>query len=138
LENPSTYVAFAESEMSEIDFLSEIGRRTGCGMLLDVNNVFIASTNQQRDPYGYIDAFPLDIVGEIHLAGHDEQSDDHGAPLLIDTHDRPIIDQVWDLYAHTIKRGGAKPTLIEWDANVPEWQVLADEAVLANAVLVQV
>lgn len=136
LENPATYVAFAESDMSEVDFLTEIAARTGCGLLLDVNNVFVASTNQGRDPYAYIDAFPLSHVGEIHLAGHDAQEDDVGAPLLIDTHDRKVIDQVWDLYGHVIARGGAKPTLIEWDANVPDWSVLEAEAALADALLV--
>ena len=135
LENPSTYVVFAESEMSEIEFLREIVARTGCGLLLDVNNVWVASTNQKRDPYAYIDAFPLDHVWEIHLAGHDEQADDHGAALLIDTHDRPVIDQVWELYAHTIRRAGPKPVLIEWDANVPDWEVLRGEAALAAKVL---
>jgi uncharacterized protein len=135
LENPSTYVAFAESEMSETDFLSAIAARTGCGLLLDVNNVWVASTNQKRDPYAYIDSFPLDHVGEIHLAGHDEQSDDHGAALLIDTHDRPIIDQVWDLYAHTIRQAEPKPVLIEWDANIPAWEVLRGEAASAAKVL---
>ena len=136
LENPSNYLAFSESEMTEIEFLSGIAKRTGCGLLLDVNNVFITATNQQIDPFGYIDAFPLDLVGEIHLAGHDEQEDSHGAPLLIDTHDRPVIEQVWDLYAHTIRKGGAKPTLIEWDANVPTWAVLEAEAALAGQILV--
>ncbi len=86
LENPSTYLAFAESEMAEVEFLAEIARRTGCGLLLDVNNVFVSATNQQTDPISYIDAFPLAEVGEIHLGGHDEDADETGAPLLIDSH----------------------------------------------------
>ena len=135
LENPSTYLAFAETEMAETDFLREIARRTGCGLLLDVNNVFVSATNQQTDPNAYIDAFPLDLVGEIHLGGHDEDADDHGAPLLIDSHGHAVVDPVWRLYAHTIAKGGAKPTLIEWDNDVPDWPVLASEAARAAAIL---
>ncbi len=137
LENPSTYLAFSESDMLEVDFLSEIATRTGCGLLFDVNNVFVSATNQQTDPLSYIDAFPLDKVGEIHLGGHDEDEDDHGARLLIDSHGKPVVDPVWALYDHTIARGGAKPTLIEWDTDVPEWRVLAAEAARANAALAQ-
>lgn len=135
LENPSTYLAFAESEMDEVSFLREISRRTGCGLLLDVNNVFVSATNQQTDPRAYIDAFPLDRVGEIHLGGHEAETDDQGAPLLIDSHDAAVADPVWALYAHTIARGGARPTLIEWDADIPDWPVLSDEARQAAMVL---
>ncbi len=137
LENPSTYLAFSESDMLEVDFLSEIATRTGCGLLFDVNNVFVSATNQQTDPLSYIDAFPLDKVGEIHLGGHDEDEDDHGATLLIDSHGKPVVDPVWALYDHTIARGGAKPTLIEWDNDVPEWPVLAAEAARAETALAQ-
>lgn len=135
LENPSTYLAFAESDWGEVDFLAEISRRTGCGLLLDVNNVFVSATNQQTDPRAYIDAFPMAEVGEIHLGGHDEDHDDHGAPLLIDSHGTPITDPVWALYAHAIARGGPRPTLIEWDNDVPDWPVLEAEAARAGAVL---
>ncbi|WP_127560839.1 DUF692 domain-containing protein [Nioella ostreopsis] len=135
LENPSTYLAFAESTMDEVTFLSEIAKRTGCGLLLDVNNVFVSATNQTWDPVAYIDAFPLAQVGEIHLGGHDEDEDEHGAPLLIDSHGREVVDPVWALYAHTIARGGAKPTLIEWDNNVPDFPVLEAEAARADAIL---
>ena len=135
LENPSTYLAFAESQMAEIDFLAEIVKRTGCGLLLDVNNVFVSATNQQTDPVSYINAFPMDHVGEIHLGGHDEDEDDHGAPLLIDSHGREVVDPVWALYDHTISVSGPRPTLIEWDNDVPDWPVLAAEAVRADAVL---
>lgn len=138
LENPSTYLAFTVSDMSEVDFLSEIARRTGCGLLFDVNNVFVSATNQQTDPLSYIDAFPLDQVGEIHLGGHDEDVDDHGAPLLIDSHGQPVVDPVWALYDHTVALGGAKPTLIEWDNDVPEWPVLAAEAARAATALAKV
>ncbi|MER9586179.1 DUF692 domain-containing protein [Mesorhizobium sp. M0276] len=135
LENPSTYLAFAESTYSEIDFITEIVRRTGCGLLLDVNNVHVASTNQQWDPIRYIDEYPLASVQEIHLAGYSPEADERGRPLLIDTHDRPVDAIVWDLYEHTIGRLGPVPTLIEWDANVPAWPELKAEAERAEAVM---
>ena len=138
LENPSTYLAFTESTMDEVTFLSEIARRTGCGLLLDVNNVFVSATNQGWDPVAYVDAFPLDRVGEIHLGGHDEDEDEHGAPLLIDSHGREVVDPVWALYAHTLARGGARPTLIEWDNNVPEFPALEAEAARAETLLAPV
>ena len=135
LENPSTYVAFERSEMSETDFIAEVARRTGCGLLLDINNVFVTSTNQRTSPWAYLDAFPLHAVGEIHLAGHAEDEDDEGEVLLIDAHDRPVADPVWALYRHVIDRIGAKPTLVEWDNDVPDWDVLEREAALADAIL---
>jgi uncharacterized protein (UPF0276 family) len=135
LENPSTYLAFAESTYSEIDFIAEVVRRTGCGLLLDVNNVYVASTNQQWDPVAYIDAYPLAHVQEIHLAGHTREADDKGRPLLIDTHNRPVDDIVWDLYAHAITLIGRVPTLIEWDADVPAWPALKQEAGRAEAIM---
>ena len=135
LENPSTYLAFSETTLTEIEFLTEITRRTGCGLLLDVNNVFVSATNQQTDANSYIDRFPLHLVGEIHLGGHDVDSDETGAPLLIDDHGREVIDPVWTLYERTIMRGGQKPTLIEWDNNVPDWAELASEAQRAATVL---
>ncbi len=135
LENPSTYLAFAESTYSEIDFIAELVRRTGCGLLLDVNNVYVASTNQQWDPIAYIDAYPLAHVQEIHLAGHTREADDKGRPLLIDTHNRPIDQVVWDLYAHAIALTGPLPTLIEWDADVPAWSTLKQEADRAEAIM---
>ncbi|WP_347312884.1 MNIO family bufferin maturase [Defluviimonas sp. SAOS-178_SWC] len=135
LENPSVYLDFAETEMDEIDFLTEIARRTGCGLLLDVNNVYVSSTNRQTDPDAYIDRFPHRLVGEIHLGGHDEDHDDSGAPLLIDAHGSEVVDPVWQLYARTIRVGGAKPTLIEWDNDVPDWPVLAGEAARAAKIL---
>ncbi|RPE71001.1 hypothetical protein EDD53_0114 [Pacificibacter maritimus] len=138
LENPSSYLAFAESTLSEVDFLAEVTKRTGCGLLLDVNNVFISATNLQMDARAYIDAFPLAAVGEIHLGGHDEDIDDHGAPLLIDSHGREVADPVWALYQHTIAKSGPKPTLIEWDTDVPEWSVLTAEAQRAADLLTPV
>lgn len=128
LENPSSYLAFSESTMSETDFLRDIARRTGCGLLLDVNNVFVSATNLKMDARAYIDAFPLDQVGEIHLGGHDEDEDDHGSPLLIDSHGAEIADPVWALLDYTLERSGPRPVLIEWDTDVPDWPVLAAEA----------
>ena len=135
LENPSSYLAFAESDMSEPEFLTEIAARTGCGLLLDVNNVFVSATNLGFSPQGYIDAFPLDAVGEIHLGGHDEDADESGAPLLIDSHGREIVDPVWALLDYTLDRAGPKPVLIEWDTDVPDWPVLAEEAHKAEAAI---
>ncbi|MEP2784506.1 MAG: DUF692 domain-containing protein [Pseudoruegeria sp.] len=135
LENPSTYLAFEESQMAEVDFLTEIANRTGCGLLFDVNNVFVSATNQKTDPYSYIDAFPLHLVGEIHLGGHDEDMDEHGAPLLIDSHGREVVDPVWEMYRYTIAKGGLKPSLIEWDNDVPDWPILAAEAKRAADIL---
>lgn len=131
LENPSTYLSFAESDWDEVDFLAEIARRTGCGLLLDVNNVHVSATNQQTDANAIIDRFPLHLVGEIHLGGHDADTDDQGAPLLIDSHSREVADPVWVLYARTVARGGMKPTLIEWDNDVPDWPALQAEAARA-------
>ena len=138
LENPSSYLAFAESTWSETDFLAEVVRRTGCGLLLDVNNVFVSATNLDYSPQAYIDAYPLDAVAEIHLGGHDEDEDDHGAPLLIDSHGREVVDPVWALLDHTLARSGPKPLLVEWDTDVPDWPVLADEARRAAGALTRV
>ncbi|MFP6561265.1 DUF692 domain-containing protein [Paraburkholderia sp. B3] len=135
LENPSTYLAFEESTYAEAEFIAAIVQRTGCGLLLDVNNAYVASINQQWDPRAYIDALPLAAVQQIHLAGHARQSDDQGRPLLIDTHDRHVAGVVWDLYAHTIRRTGPLPTLVEWDANLPDWSTLAAQAARADAVM---
>ena len=135
LENPSSYLAFEESTLAETDFLREVSARTGCGLLLDVNNVFVSATNLESDPISYIDDFPLDLVGEIHLAGHDEDHDDHGKPLLIDSHGREVADPVWALFEYTIKKSGPKPSLIEWDNDVPDWPVLEAEAARAAAIL---
>jgi uncharacterized protein len=136
LENPSTYVLFAESTWAETDFLREIARRTGCGLLLDVNNVFVSAVNHGFDPELYLADFPLAAVGEIHLAGCADDSDDAGLPLLIDAHNSPVRDPVWSLYSTTIRRLGATPTLIEWDNDVPAWSTLLGEARRAERAIV--
>jgi len=128
LENPSTYVAFDSSTISETDFLAEIVRRTGCGLLLDVNNVFVSATNHGYSARAYLEHFPLASVGEIHLAGHTEQRDDEDEPLLIDSHDCAVADPVWALYEDVIARIGPTPTLIEWDSSLPAWPVLRSQA----------
>ena len=135
LENPSTYVAFEQSTMSEIDFLVEVVRRTGCGLLLDVNNIHVSATNQRYDAVAYLDAFPIEHVGEIHLAGYAPETDENGDPLLIDAHDRPVDPVVLRLYERAIARAGAVPTLVEWDNDVPDWPTLHAEAQRVEAVL---
>ncbi|WP_417603011.1 DUF692 domain-containing protein [Primorskyibacter flagellatus] len=138
LENPSSYLAFTQSTMSETDFLRELARRTGCGLLLDVNNVFVSATNLGYSPIEYIDAYPLDRVKEIHLGGHDEDEDDHGAPLLIDSHGRAVVDPVWTLLDETLARTGPRPLLIEWDTDVPDWATLRAETLRAKDALTRV
>jgi len=135
LENPSTYVTFVESTMSETAFIRELVKRTGCGLLLDINNVFVSATNQGYSALDYLGDFPLEHVGEIHLAGHAEQQDDEGELLLIDSHDGPVADAVWKLYEMVIARTGPIPTLIEWDSAIPDWPVLKREATAAQRIL---
>jgi uncharacterized protein len=135
LENPSTYVVFPESTMSETDFIGALVRRTGCGLLLDVNNVFVSATNHGFAALDYLMNFPLGHVGEIHLAGHAEQTDDEGDLLLIDSHDGPVADAVWKLFDIVVERRGPVPTLIEWDSDIPDWPVLQAEAAAAQAIL---
>ena len=138
LENPSNYIGIAESTIPEIDFLTEVAKRTGCGLLLDVNNVFVSAKNQGTDPLLYLEAFPLDRVREVHLGGHDEELDDAGGPLLIDTHASSVADAVWALFAHLIARTGPIPTLIEWDNNLPDWPTLRAQAIAAQNILADV
>jgi uncharacterized protein (UPF0276 family) len=139
LENPSTYVAFGANSMSELDFLRAVAQRTGCGLLLDVNNVHVSAVNHGFDAAAYIEAFPVQYVGAIHLAGFTEDRDSSGMRLLIDDHGREIADEVWALYRRTLARGCLAPTLIEWDNNVPPFAALADEAQRArNFMLAQV
>jgi uncharacterized protein len=135
LENPSTYVAFRDSTMSETDFIRSVVRRSGCGLLLDVNNVFVSAANHGFSTLDYLADFPLAEVGEIHLAGHAEQSDDEGDLLLIDSHDGPVADAVWKLFEIVISRRGPVPTLVEWDSRIPDWPILKAEAASAQTIL---
>lgn len=135
LENPSTYVVFDNSAMTEVDFLRAVVARTGCGLLLDVNNVYVSATNHGFAPASYLDAFPVEHAGEIHLAGFAEDQDDDGARLLIDAHGTPVAEVVWSLYRRALARTGPLPTLIEWDNDVPDFTVLAAEAARARGVL---
>ncbi len=135
LENPATYLLFDESTIEETEFLAEVAQRTGCGLLLDVNNVFVAATNHRLDPRDYLKRFPVQWIREIHLSGHSETVDDAGAPLLIDSHDTPVKDPVWDLYEELIARIGPIASLVEWDNDVPAWPVLRAEAEAAGAIL---
>ena len=138
LENPSTYLQFQRSTLDETDFISEVIGRTGCGLLLDVNNVYVSCINHQRDPLAYIDALPLHAVGEIHLAGFAEDTDSLGDRLLIDDHGAPIDNAVWQLYEHVLARTGPVATLIERDNQVPAFSVLQAEARQAQWYLSQV
>jgi uncharacterized protein len=135
LENPSHYVAFGTSTIAETDFLGAIAHRTGCGLLLDVNNVHVSAVNQRFDAIAYLDAFPVEYVGEIHLAGFAEDRDSAGEPLLIDHHGYPIADAVWRLYHQALSRIGPMATLVEWDNNVPPFIELADEVARVRAAL---
>ena len=109
LENPSSYIRLADSTIPEVDFLAEISRRTGCGLLLDINNVFVSARNHDTASLAYLEEFPLDRVKEIHLGGHHEDIDDAGAPLLIDDHGSPVAEAVWTLYQHVVDRTGPIP-----------------------------
>jgi uncharacterized protein (UPF0276 family) len=135
LENPATYLAFQHSTIDEADFIAEVVRRSGCGLLLDVNNVYVSCVNHQRDPLAYLDALPLHAVGEIHLAGFAEDCDSLGDRLLIDDHGAPIDQAVWSLYRQVLQRIGPIATLIERDNQVPSFEVLLAEAQHADALL---
>ena len=135
LENPATYLQFDSSSYPEVEFLTEIARRSGCGLLLDVNNVYVCSVNHAFAAEDYIDAFPMSLVEEIHLAGYAEDADEIGARLLIDAHCAPVSNPVWSLYERALARRGPIPTLIEWDNDIPPWRRLLDEAGRAEALL---
>lgn len=135
IENPSTYLRFAMEQMPETAFLRELARRSGCGLLLDVNNAFVSAANHGFDPADYLAEFPVEHVEEIHLAGHASIETAGGGSLLIDTHDRPVSEQVWGLYRSLLSRIGPRPTLIEWDADVPTWTWLAADVACADRLL---
>lgn len=134
IENPSTYLRFEGEEMAETDFLRALARRSGCGLLLDLNNVAVSAANRGFDPLAYLANFPVEHVGEVHLAGHAVLGDP-AVPLLVDTHDRPVPREVWDLYHRLITRLGPLPTLIEWDSDVPAWSILEAEVACAESML---
>lgn len=131
VENPSTYLSFAASTMPEAEFMAETARRTGCGILLDVNNIHVSSRNQGLDPMAYIEAIPPETVGEIHVAGHAARTID-GVDILIDDHASAPIDAVWTLLGRALESTGAVPVLIEWDGDIPALGVLMDEAAKAQ------
>jgi len=135
LENPSTYVEFEASTMDEGTFIAEVVRRTGCGVLLDVNNAYVSGVNHGRDPWALVEALPAHAIGEIHLAGFAEDCDAAGERLLIDHHGTPVDAAVWGLYERVLARLGPRPTLIERDNDVPALALLAAEADRARAFL---
>jgi uncharacterized protein len=135
LENPATYVEFEASTLAEADFISEVVRRTGCGLLLDVNNVHVTCVNHHRNAHAYLCSLPLGAVCEIHLAGHASDIDSAGAPLLIDSHGSPVEEVVWKLYDEAISLVGPQPTLIERDHDLPELPILAAEACQAERIM---
>lgn len=134
IENPSLYIDLDGHEWSETEFLSELVRRTGCTLLLDVNNVHVSAANLGFDAKSYIDAIPPLAVSEIHIAGHSTDPA-LGASLLIDSHDQPVSQPVWDLYAYAISRIGNRPTLVERDGNIPPFEELMAERTRAASIL---
>lgn len=132
VENPSSYTAFASSSMTEGEFITQIVRRTACGLLLDLNNVYVSSVNQGFDPLDYLASIPLAEVGELHLGGYAKAD---GGQLLIDDHGAPVADPVWLLFEDALRLVGQQPTLIEWDSQIPELKVLLDEADKAQKLL---
>lgn len=129
IENPSSYLAFAGADMTEWEFLGALAERTGCGLLLDVNNVFVSAANHGFDPIAYLDGIPAARVRQIHLAGHSQ-----GSELLIDTHDSPVCASVWDLYAHVLPRLGPVATMIERDDDIPPLHELLAELDVARGI----
>lgn len=132
IENVSSYTEFRESQMTEWQFLTEVAERADSGILLDVNNIYVSAHNHGFNPYEYVDNVPADRVLQMHLAGHSQMGD-----YLLDTHDQPICDPVWELYAHAIRRVGPTPTLLEWDDNIPPFEEVHAEALKAAHFLKQ-
>jgi uncharacterized protein len=134
IENPSTYLQFSHSPIPEWEFLAEVARRTGCGLLCDVNNIFVSASNHGWSTSEYLAALPPDIIGEIHLAGHSVRNVGSGRTIRVDDHGSQVMPEVWDLYAEALRRFGHVPTIIEWDNNVPSLEVLISEAKKAEDV----
>jgi len=137
VENPSTYLTYAASVMDEFEFLAEISRRTGCGILCDINNLYVSASNHATDPLRYLDALPAPSVAEMHLAGHAVRQLDDGTEIRIDDHGSTVAPAVWDLYGTALSRFGTLPTLIEWDTDIPAFSVLESEAACAQRMLDQ-
>ena len=135
IENPSRYLAYAESDWGEVDFLHELCRRSGCGLILDINNVEVSAFNLGLDPMPWLDAFDPALVGEIHVAGHAVKDDDMGGTIAIDDHGSAVRPSCWALLERFIARAGPKPVLVEWDTDVPEYSVLMAETRVADAIL---
>ena len=136
IENPSGYLSLQQSTMSEAEFLRRLTERTGCGLLLDINNLFISGANFGISIEEWLSTIPADCIGEIHLAGHEVDAS-FDRPLLIDTHGTPVTDEVWTLYANVLKRVGPRPTMIDWDSDIPSLEVLLDEAAKAQRIIHQ-
>lgn len=135
IENPSTYLAFKGNEMHEDVFMNRLAAMTGCGILLDLNNIYVQAHNHGYDAWSYIETIEPRHVGEMHLAGHIEQEAGGAATILVDTHSRPVKGDVWDLYEHAVRRMGVVPTLIEWDNDIPDLATLVGEADKARAII---
>ncbi len=132
IENPATYLRYRDDGMGEVEFLRQLAAHSGCGLLLDLNNVHVSAINHGYDAHDYLRTFPLQAVGEIHLAGHAQHTDTDGRPLLIDSHDAPVDPAVWSLYETCLQLTGPLPTLVEWDSRLPTWSELRDEAAQAQ------
>jgi len=135
IENPSRYLAYAQSDWDEVDFLHTLCRRSGCGLLLDINNVEVSAFNLGLDPVVWLDAFDPRLVGEIHVAGHTVKDDDLGGTIAIDDHGSPVRSSCWGLLARFLARGGTKPVLVERDTDLPDYATLMAEAMTADALL---
>jgi uncharacterized protein (UPF0276 family) len=132
VENPSTYLRFSHSTIPEWEFLAQVAQRTDCGILCDVNNIYVSACNHGWNAATYLDALPPDAIGEIHLAGHSVRHLDHGQTLRIDDHGSRVAPEVWALYREALRRFGPVPTLVEWDTAVPPLETLIEEAALAE------
>jgi uncharacterized protein len=130
VENVSSYAEYHVSEMTEWEFLNEVVERADCGILLDVNNIYVSSRNHDFDPYTYINSVPAERLAQIHIAGHSKFE-----KYILDTHDHPVIDPVWKLYERAIERAGHTATLLEWDDSIPSFREVHDEALKANRFL---
>lgn len=131
-ENVSSYMSFESSEMTEWEFVAEVAKRSGCGVLLDVNNIYVSATNHGFDPVAFLDGIPVEAVGQFHLAGHSEHVSQTG--FLVDTHDHPVSQPVWTLYERAVRRFGKVPTLIEWDDKIPSFPELLAESRRARVI----